>query len=49
MKDLCFPNGVEIRTVKTIAELRRTLNPTDLQQTFFSFTLNSMDEMSPED
>lgn len=41
IKDFCFPNGVEMKSIKTFTELRRALNPSDHEQTFFAFTLNS--------
>ena len=32
VKDYCFPNGVELRAIKTMAELRRLLSlQSDLQ------------------
>ena len=49
IKDFCFPNGVELRAIRTIAELRRALNPSDMQQNFFAFTLNSSNELSAQD
>ena len=49
IKDFCFPSGVEMRAIRSVADLRRALNPSDLQQSFFAFTLNSSNEMSLQD
>ena len=50
VKDFCFPDGVDLRPLKTVTELRRTLSMQgDLQQTYHGFTLNSANEMCVED